>query len=668
MAQDSRSDGLRRRRDPRGWIVAGLIALAIVPYLNALEAGFVYDDSGLVVGHAAVQGDFSPERALTAPYWRPATARATALWRPWTTLSFAIDDAIADDSAGWMHAVNLLLHVAVVLLGFAFLLRIGAPLPAAAAAAALFAVHPLHTEAVTWISGRAELLAAIGVLGALLSATRSGLAGTLGCAAATALALGSKESAAFLPFAILLLGLARGTGTRRSLPPAAASLAVVLLYAALRFQVLGTWGGPVPGASENPMVGTTLPERLPTVFDIAGRYVSLVAWPHPLAIDYSPPVLGLASGLTAYGVLGLATTAGLLALVAVRPRSAVGIAAGLSIAAYGVASNLVVVIGTQFAERLFYLPSLGLVFIAVTLAMQLPIPRKALGVFLCAALLAGSVATWRHNRVYRDDLTLAEATLIVNPNSPKMSYNRARELNRSGRHAEAVREARRALELHPTPWTRIVLANALVALDRSDEAEALLRATLASQPRSSLERSRLLELLDARNAVEEADALAEQAIEQGERADPWPARAATAAWRRGDLELAAERWRAVAASHPDNAFAWREMAQAAYVSGDAADALVGFERAVELAPDDAAANNGLAWLLLDTGHSTDRALSLAREAVETDPRPEFIDTYARALHEAGRCSEALEQARRAAELDEEYAPRQSELERECAPQ
>jgi len=652
---------------PQRWLTGVLIALAILPYANALQAGFVYDDAGLVVKHETVQGPFSLASLLTTPYWGAERAMDTALWRPLTSLSFGVDDAVRDDSAAWMHGVNVGLHAAVVVLGFLLAQHLGATRQAAAAAAALFAVHPLHTEAVTWISGRAELLAALGAMGALLAATPCTPRRALACGVATFAAVGSKESSAFLPVAVLALALSQGEPLRRAARAAGASLAAVLVFVALRFEVLGTLGGPVSKATENPMVGTHLLERVPTLLDITGRYVALVLWPHPLSIDYSPPAVGLAEGWTGYGALGLLASLALLALALARPTSVLGRAALLAVASYAVASNIVIVIGTHLAERLFYLPSYGLLLLAACLAARSALPARWLAAGLIVLLGAGATLTWHRNRDYRDDLTLAEATLRHFPNAPKASYNRARELQRRGAHAEALAQARHTLTLrHDDGWARIVRTNALVSLGRSEEAEAALRNDLAEDPRGHLERARLLELLDARGAPNEADQLVEEALALGASRPPWPARGAYAAQQRGDFALATQRWRHVVEVAPDAAYAWTELGRSLLAGGDPASARDAFEQGLRLDPWDPETANALAWTLLQTGGDAGRAVTLAELAVGTQPRPDFLDTQARALAAVGRCADALDRARQAAAGDTDYLETVDEIERTCS--
>jgi len=653
-----------------------LVALATLPYLNALEAGYVYDDSPLVRKHSAVQAPFDLARILGTPYWD--TREDTRLWRPFVTLSFAVDDAVANDSARAMHAVNIFVHTLVTLLAWTFIRRLGASNAAAFASAALFAVHPLHTEAVTWISGRAELFAALGVFVASLAALRSGSLALATCATATFFAVASKESAATLPFFIAALALFGPADRRSRWAASLASFGALLIYLGARFAVLGTLAGPDVTSNENAMVGTGVIDRLPTVLDAAGRYVALLLWPRVLAIDYGPPVLGLASNITGYGVLGMATAAGLVATAALRRNTRLATAAVFALIFYAVASNLLVVIGTNFAERLFYLPSFGLLWIvgevAGRAAQRSPAAKTALVCILTILVGSAAVRTFVRNADFRDDLSLADAALAVHPNSKKMLYNRARALGNEGRHREAVSAAQEALEAGANPtWTPIVLANSLVALHREEEAESTLRTALQNDPRRIAARLRWMQLLDARGDSAAADLLAEGAL--GLAALPAEPRAATVLWgrgaraaqSRGELELAITRWDNALELAPESAEGWTELGLCLFGVARASEARSAFERALDLNPTASRAANALAWLLVDAGE-IDRAVDLASRAVTTDPSPENRDTYARALEARGDCTAAIEQAELAAlTTSPEFQKRLAELLERCNP-
>ena len=145
--------------------IVAIALLAALPYLNGLSGDFVFDDVGVIRDNPVIQRD---------PAWRVFTTvyEPGALYRPLTMLSY-VANARVDGGPMGFHAVNVLLHVAVALAFYALALQLLAAPTAAWIAAALFAVHPIHTEAVTGIVGRAELLAALFSIAALLALARA---------------------------------------------------------------------------------------------------------------------------------------------------------------------------------------------------------------------------------------------------------------------------------------------------------------------------------------------------------------------------------------------------------------------------------------------------------------------------------------------------------------
>ena len=144
---------------------AVIAVAAIVPYLNALPADFTFDDVGVISENVAVQ--IHPAADLLTYVYYPG-----GLYRPLTMLTYAANASI--DARPWgYHLVNVVLHALVSIAVFFLARRLLDSAVAATVAALLFAVHPIHTEAVTGIVGRAELLAALGVLVSLLAVARA---------------------------------------------------------------------------------------------------------------------------------------------------------------------------------------------------------------------------------------------------------------------------------------------------------------------------------------------------------------------------------------------------------------------------------------------------------------------------------------------------------------
>src|SRR5947208_8580926 len=192
-----------------------VMACALVPYVPALWNGFALDDLYIIVWNPLVHSGQGAWRAFTAPYWPPDLGGQ--MYRPLPLATFAVDWTLTHGHPVWFHATNLLWHagVAVIVTALAF----GSPSPegrggqgvrTALAAGLIFAVHPVHVEAVANVIGLGELMAAAGVCLAVYAAVVRQSLGWSG--AALLLGLVRKENAVVAP---ALIGLAWIVG----LPP-----------------------------------------------------------------------------------------------------------------------------------------------------------------------------------------------------------------------------------------------------------------------------------------------------------------------------------------------------------------------------------------------------------------------------------------------------------------
>ena len=189
-------------------IAAGLCVLVIAAYANAFSTGFVLDSQQLVLNDPRVHAATAENVGLiiNRSYWWPYGE--SGLYRPLTTLSYLLNYAVlgsAERPAGY-HWFNLVIHILNVWLVWSLARQITGQRAAAIAAAAIWSVLPLSTEAVTNIVGRADLLAALGVLGGLASymkarATTGALRMTwlAGLMLMTAVGVFAKESAVAIP-------------------------------------------------------------------------------------------------------------------------------------------------------------------------------------------------------------------------------------------------------------------------------------------------------------------------------------------------------------------------------------------------------------------------------------------------------------------------------------
>jgi Flp pilus assembly protein TadD len=491
----------------RAWAPWAVVALAaLLPYLNTLGCGFAFDDGAIILEN--------PTLAHSAPWWRGLVEGLwsgrpqSGLYRPVTALTFRLQRGAGGDDAAGFHAVNLLLHAAVCLLIYALLCRLLEKRRGVALAiAVVFAVHPIHTEAVTYIQGRAELLAALAGLGGyfLWLFGRRRMA-PLAIGLLFALAAGSKESA--FGWGLLLaahrVGLladgrdyrslrTAGAGAlRRALGRDAAAVAGFAAYLLARRVALGSFLGlSEVNPIDNPLFAAPWPTRVLTALTIAARGLGLLLWPRHLSADYSFDAIPLTTRLLSPGgLLALALAAGIVALLLARRRAPI---LAWSTAAWTAllfpVSNLLFPIGTIMAERLWYLPSLGgiafLVWVGRAGMARIHAVRASLGIVLIVALLLAA-RTVARNRDWTDDGALFRAAVVAQPRSVKAHANLASRLMKTGAAAdmaEAERHYRAAQAIAPDYLPVLNGLGYLYTLQKSyDAARALLQEAIAKQP------------------------------------------------------------------------------------------------------------------------------------------------------------------------------------------
>jgi len=474
-----------RRAAPERRAAALVVGAALLAYANGLTGSFVYDDRRIIEENPRVHDLSRAGELITSPYW--GTLKKDGLWRPLTLFTYAANAALTGLDPFFFHLVNVLLHaavsLAVLLLGRRLL-----PLPAAAAGALLFAVHPVHTEAVTGIVGRAELLAALCVLLALLLHVRAGPPGPAAVGGLALLQLAGllgKENALALPLLALTVDLA--LRRRPRLAPLVAMGAAAALYLGARALVLGGHLRP-PEAPAIPLALLPAADRVLTALKLQGLYLLLLVFPRDLTIDRSEPQIASVQGLFSTGgllVLGGTALAALVLVLAARRSRLLFAALLFHGAALALVSNVFFVIGTSFGERLLYLPSVAFSLALGGLLARLPRPAFLAVTALLA--LGGSARAWARNAEFRNDLALFESAARVSPRSARVRINYAHALIADGRPAEAAAQLEEALRLE-TGFGQAWFLLGKLRLDAGNpaEAERLLREGLSRLPGDAL--------------------------------------------------------------------------------------------------------------------------------------------------------------------------------------
>jgi protein O-mannosyl-transferase len=568
------------RASGSAWWLAVPLLLAVAAYARVLDGEFQLDDLSAVLGSPAARDLETAIRQLPGSILRGG--------RPVADLTFALDHAFGGGAPRAYHLTNLAIHLGVVVLAYAFarkVLRLAGAASergTALAVAGLFALHPMQSQAVSYVVQRSEALASglyLLALLLLLEAERPGrgwrsLAAWVGGLVAFVLAVGTKPIAVTLPLAWLILAWLvpdpegrKGLATWRRRLSMAAPLLLLDLVGGLA--VLRGLAGQVSAGFDMP--GLSPASYFLSQWKAVATYLRLLAWPTGQNLEWDLPLARSLSdpGVVASGLVlaGLVSGAGALFFWS-RKRWSAGGAAG-RVAAFGLLwfflvlspTSSVVPLDDLLMEHRVYLASLGL-FLALGVGGERLFARLRWRPAVAAALVIGmwcalALALHQRNAAWETRLSMARDAAAKSPRKARVHANLGHALGERGDQEAAVREYRLALALvGDTPRSEAMilrnLSAALAAQGRWDEAEAALRRGVERDPGN-------------------ADVLVNLAI---------------ALARRGDQD-GAEGWaRKALVLRPDDGQALHLLGTVLLRRGDAAGALGPLERAARADPED----------------------------------------------------------------------------------
>ncbi|MDQ6894737.1 MAG: tetratricopeptide repeat protein, partial [Acidobacteriota bacterium] len=493
------------RRDRAAWGLL-LAAACFAAYANGLTGTFTYDDKAIVRDNLRIRAPDRISELFTTQYFGGPRGTGTN-YRPVLLLSYAAEWWIHGRDAVAFHLLNLLLHVAATLLLGSLFLAAGFGAPETALASLLFALHPVHVEAVTSLVGRGETLTAVLVLAFLHAGIGSGAGGRgralrlAGAVLLYGLALLTKESAAMAPALLFLVLLHREPGEFRArfsralgktAVVGAASLPVLAGYFAARSWVLGgLFHSPTTGifVVENPLAPLAPVPRVLNACLVLLRYLGRIVFPLHLSADESAWSIPVAGKGSLAAIAGAVLLAGILALAVARVPSRSPLAFGTLFFAIAFlpTSNVFVAFGTIFGERIAYLPSAGICLVLGSLLAggaarfeELSPGRKRLAAIVT---LFFALRTVTRNAVWWTDSSLFSNSVRVSPASAKTHYNHAYILAEHGRREEALAEYRRAVAIYDGYWDAWAGKGRMEReLGRLDRAEASYRKALRTLP------------------------------------------------------------------------------------------------------------------------------------------------------------------------------------------
>ncbi len=615
-----------------------LFITAIVIYANTIFNDFALDDAIVITDNSFTQQGLAgiPDifrydsfRGFFKEEGKSSLV-AGGRYRPFSIALFALEYAIFGQSAWVFHFFNVIYFAILGMVIYWVLLKalltgIWSKKRKRAAliafvTAALFIIHPIHTEVVANIKGRDEIIALMGVLlgiyflinpkGGIWSKAVSFLFFLVGFL--------SKESA--LPFVVLvpfiwflLLGRSWYQSIKSSWPVfLAAGLFLIIRLVVLGIPELSTptelMNNPFLTWNGNGYVPMTFSEKYGTIFYTLLRYVELLIFPHPLTHDYYPLQIPKTSITHFFSLLSIIIHISMLILAVyhTRKRPLISLAIWIYLLSLSIVSNLLFPIGTNMSERFLFIPSLGFVLILAALVGQLWINRRPTWILLLLLIIGVfyTTKTIMRNSAWKDNFTLFSTDVLTSPNSAKLRNALGGELSvlaasetdkrlKNNMLTEADVHLKKAIELHPTYANAyLILGNVNYYLENYEASvEYLIRAQTIKPNYPEANRNLQIVYREAGKFYGE---------------------------QKGDLTKSINFLLKSYELNPQDYESLRLLGVAYGIGQDHSQAVKYFTKALEIKPNDADAHYNLGLALLNSGNETEGSQYL-RKAIELDP-------------------------------------------------
>lgn len=511
------------------WIhVAIIIVVGFAVYCNTLSMGYVWDDIPQIQGRGIIHSLWNIPKFFSNEVWvGTGGSHGSPYYRPLFNVSLALDYFFWKDNLAGYHLTNILLHILAVLALYLVALQLFKSEIAAFASALLFAVHPVHSDAVAWVSARNEPFCAALMFFSLYAYLRfresGGRRNLIISLALFSLSLLVKETAVTLPLILAAYELCLGTGPikKRLFWPGIFCL-VTIPYFLARMAVLG---------STLTMHFDPFPTRLFTSFVLNGIYLKLLTLPVHLSLFYDIPVQ---ENFFAWNVLGsfviLVVIAALVGIYVRKYKLPLFCILWVFITLLPVAGLVSILKPAPMADRYLYIPSAGFAMAAVW-AFSLLLDRLATakgnhllkrrsfaigaGALLLIILFVMNFQrnyAWSddlhfseqrakdapHNEVVRNELGIAylnkqmydkakttfEETLVIKPNFAEAFFNLGLLNQQKGEIGIAWQYFNNAILVKPGfPDPKVSLGLLLLSQKQYREAEVYLKEALSLKPK-----------------------------------------------------------------------------------------------------------------------------------------------------------------------------------------
>lgn len=480
-----------------GIIVA---AVAFVIYFQTLRFDFALDDYSVIMeNHQTQQGTSALSEIFKTTYRFGYTIQGDELYRPLSKAVFAIIWQFAPKNPLPGHVINLLMYALTGFVLFTTLSRfIKNNIYIPFIASLLYVAHPIHSEVVSNIKSLDEIfgffffIVALNLVHRYL--TQDKLFYIIGACCSFFLALLSKESSiTFILIFPLFIYFFTDTETSKNIKASALLLIPAALFLIIRHQILKDSNAGLPSVADNSLMAAAdnIGVQKATAVVIMGMYLKLLLFPHPLVFDYSYNQIPLVTAGDWKFLLSFVffLAVGIYAIYSFKKKDYFSFAVLYFFITASVSSNMLLMIGTNMAERLMYTPSFGFCF-AIAVALDKFLNADAIKTslqninqfFLGRKIITGIVAvvvllyagkTIAYSAVWKDNMSLYESGIVSAPNSTRTHfylgnaickpeyYEKFPKADFEKIFARGISELKKSAEIYPQfsePWAQLGVA------------------------------------------------------------------------------------------------------------------------------------------------------------------------------------------------------------------
>ncbi len=416
--------------------LGAILVLASLVFLPTLHYALVYDDIEQIVENPRITAWSYVPGYFTTHLWAHNPMDPAYYYRPVFLLWLRLVDAILGPPGSIWHLASILAHLGATVSVFLLIRRLAGDWRGAALSAGLFAIHPIHTEAIAWVSSVSEPLFTIFVvLCVYYYIERKGVI-SMASLLFAALAMFTKETGIIAPILILTYEWMH-SGFKRALEGSVPYAIPALLFAAFRVQALGTLNPQAPSSMSVSDMVLTWPRVLAT-------YAAHLVWPVHLSLSYDVPIVTVIWPL----LLLIVLAAGLV-------WAARGCSVNVRFGAAWFVITLLPALAIRYLladdyvhDRYLYLPTVGIAIIAAVWFSKLRFTPLRI-VAACALALALCIATRSDLRAWQDDTSLFRRALETAPGNVYAMNNLANAYLLSHHEAEALPLLQKVIALRP---------------------------------------------------------------------------------------------------------------------------------------------------------------------------------------------------------------------------